>query len=168
VQIVRRSVVSGEQPGWTGTRDFPEPPAETIRDWWRRERGESAAPAPRRAPDLDLPPLWRSIQIASKDRADRPAGDARHTILAAIASALADRPTPVEVPRRTAASRSALARKTVEERAAARSRRPGAAYCASPMSGQGSSLALIGAYLLAGELAAASGDHGAASPSTTS
>ena len=37
-----------------------------------------------------------------------------------------------------------------------------AGYCASPMSGQGSSLALIGAYVLAGELAAASGDHEAA------
>jgi 2-polyprenyl-6-methoxyphenol hydroxylase-like FAD-dependent oxidoreductase len=37
-----------------------------------------------------------------------------------------------------------------------------AAYCASPMSGQGSSLALIGAYVLAGELAAASGNHRAA------
>ena len=33
-----------------------------------------------------------------------------------------------------------------------------AAYCASPMSGQGTSLALIGAYVLAGELAAAKGD----------
>jgi 2-polyprenyl-6-methoxyphenol hydroxylase-like FAD-dependent oxidoreductase len=33
-----------------------------------------------------------------------------------------------------------------------------AAYCASPMSGQGTSIALIGAYVLAGELAAASGD----------
>ena len=33
-----------------------------------------------------------------------------------------------------------------------------AAYCASPMSGQGTSLALIGAYVLAGELAATSGD----------
>jgi 2-polyprenyl-6-methoxyphenol hydroxylase-like FAD-dependent oxidoreductase len=33
-----------------------------------------------------------------------------------------------------------------------------AAYYASPMSGQGSSLALIGAYVLAGELAAATGD----------
>jgi len=32
-----------------------------------------------------------------------------------------------------------------------------AAYCASPMSGQGTSLALIGAFVLAGELAAASG-----------
>jgi 2-polyprenyl-6-methoxyphenol hydroxylase-like FAD-dependent oxidoreductase len=34
-----------------------------------------------------------------------------------------------------------------------------AAYCASPMSGQGTSIALIGAHVLAGELAAASGDH---------
>src|SRR4029453_9828467 len=33
-----------------------------------------------------------------------------------------------------------------------------AAYCASPMSGQGTSLALIGPYVLAGELAATSGD----------
>jgi 2-polyprenyl-6-methoxyphenol hydroxylase-like FAD-dependent oxidoreductase len=34
-----------------------------------------------------------------------------------------------------------------------------AGYCASPLSGQGTSLALIGAYVLAGELAAASGAH---------
>src|SRR5215470_9664123 len=34
-----------------------------------------------------------------------------------------------------------------------------AGYCASPMSGQGPSLALIGAYVLAGELAAAAGAH---------
>jgi 2-polyprenyl-6-methoxyphenol hydroxylase-like FAD-dependent oxidoreductase len=34
-----------------------------------------------------------------------------------------------------------------------------AGYCASPMSGQGTSLALIGAYVLAGELAAAPGAH---------
>src|SRR5262249_20145633 len=33
-----------------------------------------------------------------------------------------------------------------------------AAYCASPMSGQGTSIALIGAYVLAGELAAAGAD----------
>jgi 2-polyprenyl-6-methoxyphenol hydroxylase-like FAD-dependent oxidoreductase len=37
-----------------------------------------------------------------------------------------------------------------------------AGYYASPMSGQGTSLALIGAYVLAGELAAASGAHQAA------
>ncbi|WP_248961914.1 FAD-dependent monooxygenase [Sphaerisporangium perillae] len=34
-----------------------------------------------------------------------------------------------------------------------------AAYCASLASGQGTSLALVGAYVLAGELAAAGGDH---------
>ena len=34
-----------------------------------------------------------------------------------------------------------------------------AAYCASPMSGQGTSIALIGAHVLAGELAAASGEY---------
>ncbi|MFR9730608.1 FAD-dependent monooxygenase [Saccharopolyspora sp. MS10] len=39
-----------------------------------------------------------------------------------------------------------------------------AAYCASPMSGIGTSLALVGAYVLAGELAAAEGDHHRAYP----
>ncbi|MER6046287.1 FAD-dependent monooxygenase [Streptomyces sp. NPDC001793] len=37
-----------------------------------------------------------------------------------------------------------------------------AGYCGSPMTGQGTSLALIGAYVLAGELKAARGDHLAA------
>jgi L-lactate dehydrogenase complex protein LldG len=49
-----------------------------------------------------LPPLWRSTQIASKKRIDEQAGhagNARHTILGAIRSALADRPVTVEVPR---------------------------------------------------------------------
>jgi 2-polyprenyl-6-methoxyphenol hydroxylase-like FAD-dependent oxidoreductase len=34
-----------------------------------------------------------------------------------------------------------------------------AAHCSSPMSGQGTSLALLGAYILAGELAHAGHDH---------
>lgn len=34
-----------------------------------------------------------------------------------------------------------------------------AGYCASPLSGQGSNLALVGAYILAGELKKARGDH---------
>jgi 2-polyprenyl-6-methoxyphenol hydroxylase-like FAD-dependent oxidoreductase len=34
-----------------------------------------------------------------------------------------------------------------------------AAYCPSPLAGVGTSLALVGAYVLAGELAAAGGDH---------
>ncbi|MEU1905062.1 FAD-dependent monooxygenase [Streptomyces hygroscopicus] len=37
-----------------------------------------------------------------------------------------------------------------------------AGYCGSPMAGQGSSVALIAAYVLAGELRAADGDHTAA------
>ena len=37
-----------------------------------------------------------------------------------------------------------------------------AGYCPSPLSGQGTSLALVGAYVLAGELQAAAGDHRAA------
>jgi 2-polyprenyl-6-methoxyphenol hydroxylase-like FAD-dependent oxidoreductase len=37
-----------------------------------------------------------------------------------------------------------------------------AAHCPSPAAGQGTSMALVGAYLLAGELAAAAGDHRAA------
>jgi 2-polyprenyl-6-methoxyphenol hydroxylase-like FAD-dependent oxidoreductase len=37
-----------------------------------------------------------------------------------------------------------------------------AGYCGSPASGQGTSMALVGAYVLAGELAQAGGDHVAA------
>ena len=37
-----------------------------------------------------------------------------------------------------------------------------AGYCASPLSGQGSSLAVVGAYVLASELLRAGGDHGQA------
>ncbi|MEU8028285.1 FAD-dependent monooxygenase [Streptomyces sp. NPDC049099] len=37
-----------------------------------------------------------------------------------------------------------------------------AAHCAAPTSGRGTSQALLGAYVLAGELAAAGGDHGTA------
>ncbi|PRY36093.1 FAD-dependent monooxygenase [Umezawaea tangerina] len=39
-----------------------------------------------------------------------------------------------------------------------------AGYCASPLSGMGTSLALVGAYVLEGELAAAGGDHRVAFP----
>lgn len=37
-----------------------------------------------------------------------------------------------------------------------------AAYCASPLSGMGTGMAVVGAYVLAGELAEADGDYGAA------
>ncbi|MGW6282809.1 FAD-dependent monooxygenase [Kribbella sp. NPDC055071] len=39
-----------------------------------------------------------------------------------------------------------------------------AGYCGSPMAGHGTALALVGAYVLAGELAAADGDHVRAFP----
>ncbi|MFI6481604.1 FAD-dependent monooxygenase [Nonomuraea sp. NPDC050663] len=37
-----------------------------------------------------------------------------------------------------------------------------AGYCGSPLSGNGTAMALVGAYVLAGELAAAGGEHGTA------
>ena len=37
-----------------------------------------------------------------------------------------------------------------------------AGYCGSPLTGMGTSMALVGAYVLAGELAAARDDHGSA------
>ncbi|MCX5201337.1 FAD-dependent monooxygenase [Streptomyces sp. NBC_00237] len=37
-----------------------------------------------------------------------------------------------------------------------------AGYCGSPLSGQGASMAIVGAYVLAGELKAAQGDHASA------
>lgn len=39
-----------------------------------------------------------------------------------------------------------------------------AGYCPSPLTGLGTSLSLVGAYVLAGELVAAGGDHRAAFP----
>ena len=39
-----------------------------------------------------------------------------------------------------------------------------AGYCGSPMAGHGTALSLVGAYVLAGELAAADGDHARAFP----
>src|SRR5919106_2808957 len=64
--------------GWTDTRDLPEPPAETFRDWWKRERGEGEAKGatPR---DRVLPPVTRSK--SESWGAPAQSGDARATIL---------------------------------------------------------------------------------------
>jgi iron-sulfur cluster protein len=88
--------------GWSSTRDLPEPPKETFRDWWRRERGGSNAPSI--PSDLDSPRIARSTQIAwpepgGGEAAGGEAGDARSAILGRIRTALADRPAAVEVPR---------------------------------------------------------------------
>jgi iron-sulfur cluster protein len=77
--------------GWTTTRDLPAPPAETFRDWWRRERGgPEAPPVP---PEERLPGYRRSTFPAWGG------GDARAAILGRIRNALADRPETPEIPR---------------------------------------------------------------------
>jgi iron-sulfur cluster protein len=89
--------------GWTDTRDLPEPPAETFRDWWRRERG---APQPALAPPaLRYPRISRSTSHRWRRGPDSTSGpgsepeDARGAVLARIREALQDRPAPPEVPR---------------------------------------------------------------------
>jgi L-lactate dehydrogenase complex protein LldG len=91
--------------GWTDTRDLPEPPAETFRDWWRRERGGPQPAA--KARESSLSPISGQTRRSAeeggdsgpKDRRDSGPGEARGAILARIREALADRPHPVEVPR---------------------------------------------------------------------
>jgi L-lactate dehydrogenase complex protein LldF len=81
--------------GWTETRDLPEPPKETFRDWWRRERGGHANAR------IDAMPT-RLVDSPAYGRENRPVAegkDARATILARIGEALADRPPAPEVPR---------------------------------------------------------------------
>jgi L-lactate dehydrogenase complex protein LldF len=80
--------------GWTDTRDLPEPPPETFREWWRRERGAGEGRDPG-APDrraLRSSPISRSTSRASHR-------DARSAILARIQEALKDRPEAPEPPR---------------------------------------------------------------------
>jgi iron-sulfur cluster protein len=90
--------------GWTATRDLPQPPAESFRDWWRRERGGSEPPAGSR--DSSLPRIRRRTSDSRPGGVGRPArgdargaGGARGAILARIRAALADHPAPGEVPR---------------------------------------------------------------------
>jgi L-lactate dehydrogenase complex protein LldF len=84
--------------GWTETRDLPEPPAQTFRDWWRSERGEGAqAPAGPRT--QRFPCMSRSTSDSRQRDASAESGDARAAILGRIRSALADGPPPVEIPR---------------------------------------------------------------------
>jgi L-lactate dehydrogenase complex protein LldF len=84
--------------GWTDTRDLPEPPKETFRQWWRRERGGSErAPKSR---DLHLPPISRQMSVSSSPAADFGPEDAKGAILARIREALKDGAEPPEVPRK--------------------------------------------------------------------
>ena len=85
--------------GWTDTRDLPEPPRETFRDWWRRERApsQSAAGTPPATADPHPPRTARSVQNVAEHGGEPK--DARAAILARIKTALKDRPEPPEVPR---------------------------------------------------------------------
>ena len=76
--------------GWTMTRDLAEPPRETFRDWWKRERGDPAGPG--------VPSTLR-LQELFRPRSSPSNGDARTAILGRIRSALADDREAVEVPR---------------------------------------------------------------------
>jgi iron-sulfur cluster protein len=118
---------------WTETRDLPEPPAETFREWWRRERGEGA-PAPTGPREVRLPPISPSTYSSSLGQGARAeGGDARAAVLGRIREALADRPAPVEVPReyrrRSERSRAEIvdlfAERAAEYRATVRRAAPG-------------------------------------------
>jgi iron-sulfur cluster protein len=81
--------------GWTDTRDLPEPPKETFREWWRRERGDQGSAK------FDAV-AQRMVDCAPYGVQNRPIAevkDARAAILARIREALGDRPAAVEVPR---------------------------------------------------------------------
>jgi L-lactate dehydrogenase complex protein LldF len=94
--------------GWTATRDLPQPPAETFREWWRRERGDPGAASVGRPPERgaigDPPERARAAAPPERARPAAPAlehagGEARSTILGRIRHALGDRPQPADVPR---------------------------------------------------------------------
>jgi L-lactate dehydrogenase complex protein LldG len=83
--------------GWTDTRDLPEPPKETFRQWWRRERGGSnGAPEPR---DLRYAPISHPTSVAAKPAPDLEPKNAKGAILARIREALKDGAEPSDVPR---------------------------------------------------------------------
>jgi L-lactate dehydrogenase complex protein LldF len=100
--------------GWTATRDFPKPPEETFRDWWKRERGGQPPAEPSVRPfvrythkrsnasgEAGAAGGGRAAAVGHRDAPTqaRDAPTARDAILGAIRSALRDRPPKPDVPR---------------------------------------------------------------------
>jgi iron-sulfur cluster protein len=79
---------------WTDTRDLPAPPAETFRDWWRRERGEGDQDRPAEAIHAGRRPAEAALLPLRRE-----GGDARTAILGRIREALADGQRAPEVQR---------------------------------------------------------------------
>jgi L-lactate dehydrogenase complex protein LldG len=86
--------------GWTATRDLAEPPKETFRDWWRRERGgEEAALSPPRPEAHSHRPAPRVRRAPLDGNTGAAAGPARAAILARVRAGLADATSPPAIPR---------------------------------------------------------------------
>jgi L-lactate dehydrogenase complex protein LldF len=79
-------------PGWSSTRDLPEVPRESFRDWWRHERGGSDT----QSIGADLEP---AAPRAPGPAPAAPTGDAHSTVLGRIRAALGERRERVEVQR---------------------------------------------------------------------
>jgi len=87
--------------GWTATRDLPAPPAETFRDWWRRERGEARTGSNTPAAPERISPNLRS-QRAGGATEPSTVGGARAVVLHRVHAALgrSARTQPAAVERR--------------------------------------------------------------------
>ena len=88
--------------GWTITRDLAEPPKETFRDWWKRERGD-----PEGGVAINL--TFAAHRRQTSASVEMGAGDARTAILGRIRSALGGRERRWRCRATTASARSARA-----------------------------------------------------------
>ena len=65
------TAVPGIVSGWTEYRDIPEPPKESFRNWWKKEKGQ--APARDNAPRVDI----QALIEANKGKAAEAAANAK-------------------------------------------------------------------------------------------
>ena len=65
------TAVPGIVSGWTAYRDIPEPPKESFRNWWKKEKGQ--APARDNAQRVDI----QALIEANKGKAAEAAANAK-------------------------------------------------------------------------------------------